>query len=267
MFKLQLGLNKCSNQNYHKDKTWLSSSSLKTILKNPAQFHAELTEKKSEVENPSFTEGSLLHSLILEEDQIEQDYAFFTGLRKAGREFEEFKAANPGRVIISTPQKSRCLAYKRAFMSLPTAVNLLKGCEKEYTICAMLMDVPIKVRFDAINLDQSYGLDLKTSSFGVEIDSFKMTMQSFGYGLSAALYAWVAELHFGRPFDFYLIPIAKQELECHVYKLSEATIMRGRSDIIKALQIYKQCKETGIWPNSVELKVSKEVGDYQIQEV
>lgn len=259
--KLQEGLNKCTNAEYHGDKSWLSSSSLKSLLKSPAAFKEERDNPKTEVENPNYTLGSFLHSLILEPDTINEEYAFFEGMRKAGREYELFKEENKGKLIISAPQKSKCLAYKRAFEANPVASGLLKGCETEYSICAKINDVGVKVRFDAINLEDGYGLDLKTSSFGVDRESFKMTMQQFGYGLSAALYAWVAEIHFGRPFDFYMIPIAKQELDCQVFRMSQETIMRGRSDIIKALDLYKKCCDTNIWPesSSVERKLQTEI--------
>lgn len=246
--KLQLGLNKCTNAEYHGDKSFLSSSSLKKILASPAAFQEERLNPKVEVENPNYTVGSLLHSLILEPDKVESEYAIFPGLRKVGKEFEAFKLENPGKLIVSKAQHSKCLAYVRAFESNPIAKGLLTSCDTEYSICAEINGVGVKVRFDAINVALGYGLDLKTSSFSVDKESFRMTMNQFGYGLSAALYSWVAELHFGRPFDFYMVPIAKQELDCQVYRMSQETIMRGRSDIIKALDIYKKCCETELWP-------------------
>jgi len=264
---LQLGLNKCSNAEYHSAKEWLSSSSLKSILKSPAKFYADLQEKPTEVENGNFLEGSLLHSMVLEEHQVSKEYAFFTGMRKAGKEFETFKEENPDKTIVSLGQHSRCKTYKKAFEANKTAVNLLKGCETEYSICAELMGVKLKVRFDAINIEQRYGLDLKTSSFGVDHESFKMTMNQFGYGLSAALYSWVAELHYGHPIDFYMVPIGKQDLDCQVYKISQETHSRGRLDIIKAINIYKECLTSGVWPATINLKVNKTVGDYQILKV
>jgi hypothetical protein len=262
-YKLQIGLNKCNNRDYHGDKSYLSSSSLKKLLHSPAAFQEERINPKVEVENPAFTEGSFLHSLILEPETINEDYAFFDGLRKQGKEFEAFKLDNPGKLIISKPQKAKCLAYKRAYEANPIAVRLMENTEKEYSICAMLNGVGVKVRFDAININEGYGLDLKTSSFSVERDSFKMTMTQFGYGLSAALYSWVAELHYGRPFDFYMIPISKQELDCQVYKMSQETIMKGRSEITKALDIYKKCCETGLWPASVtvEKRIQEEIDE------
>jgi PDDEXK-like domain of unknown function (DUF3799) len=251
--KLQLGINKCTNLEYHGDKTFLSSSGLKKLLKSPAEFNEERINPKEQAENPAFTEGSLLHSLVLEPNLVASEYSIFPGLRKQGKEFEAFKEENKGRVIVSKPQYSRCLAYKRAFDSNEVATGLLNGCESEYSICAEISGVGVKVRFDGINLNDSYGLDLKTSSFPVDRESFKMTMNQYGYGLSAALYSWVAELHFGRPFDFYMIPIAKQELDCQVFRMSQETVMRGRSDIVKALDIYKKCCDTGVWPESVTM--------------
>lgn len=249
MKKLVEGRNECTNQEYHSQKDWLSSSSLKKILKDPALFHKEeiLGQKEPEKDNPAFAEGSYFHSLVLEPDTIKQTYAFFPGMRKAGLEWEAFKADHVGKTILSKAQKMKVEYWVRAYDANREAKRIMKPGESEVTICRVIDGVPIKVRADRATVEQSYLCDLKTSGFLVDKDSFTMTCRNYGYFLSAALYTMVFEQHFGRPFSFYLIPVSKVESECKVYLISDRTMLAGKLQVKKALELYKHCTATGIW--------------------
>ncbi len=266
-FKLQLGLNNCTNAEYHGDKSYISSSGLKTLLESPEKFYKEniLGEREPQEENPNFIEGSLTHSLILEPEKVDQEYAFFPGMRKQGKEFEDFKVANEGKVIISAAQSGRCKAYLRAYQNLPTAVNLIKGGFPEYSICQEIKSVPLKMRADYINLDAGYIIDVKTTSHPAEVESFKLTIEQYKYELSAALYALIAETYYGRPFEFYWLVIGKKDFDCQVYRMSPNTRRQGLLLVNKALDVYTKCKATGIWTASTTEKLEK--GNYEIIDI
>src|SRR5690606_26779535 len=126
-------------------------------------------------------------------------------------------------------------------------LNLLKGGEPEATICQKLEDVPVKIRCDYINIDKGYIADVKTTSFDSDVNSFRITVEQFGYDLSAALYTEVASKFYGKDFDFYFIVINKKNLDCEVYKASKDTILKGQSKVYKAISIYKNCLKTNKW--------------------
>jgi hypothetical protein len=187
----------------------------------------------------------------------------FKGLRKQGDEYQAFVAANPGKTVISRPQQIRAEAYKDAYTKCPTAVKLLKGGFAEQTICVKLSDVPIKIRCDYINPEAGYIADVKTSAMPVDIETVRLTCSRWGYDLSAALYAKAAEQHYGKPFSFYFIFIAKTDLVCAVYKASDDMINRGTEQIGRAISLYKQCMRSGEW----RLQAPKVVEDEEILEV
>jgi len=249
MKKLIEGRNECTNEFYHSQKDWLSSSSLKKILKDPALFYKEeiLKDKPPEKDNPAFAEGSYFHSLALEPHTIKDQYAFYDGLIKSGAKWEEFKAANMGKTILSKAQKARVEYWKRAYDANPTAQKIMAPGESEVTICHTIDGVPLKARGDRANIVAAYLSDLKTSGFMVDKESFTMTCRNYGYFLSAALYTMLFEKEYGKPFDFYLIPVSKAESECRVFKVSERTMLEGKAQVRKALALYKQCTATGIW--------------------
>lgn len=251
---LKLGINHVSNKDYHADTEFLSSSNYKTLLKDPELFYKEkiLGEKEPRIESNSFTEGSLTHSLILEPHKVNEEYAFFNGLRKAGEDYERFTKTIGDKTLISRPQKIRCDSYREAFLKNKSATQLISGGDAEYTICTILNGIKTKTRCDYINSDKGYIVDVKTSSYPIDVDTFRMTCTTWDYQLSAALYLQVAEQHYNKKMDFYFIVIGKKELECEVYKASREFIEKGNLQIAKASKIYKQCIETGIWKSSEE---------------
>src|SRR6185436_4495556 len=91
-----------NNQEYHDNRTHLSSSTLKQLLLNPEVFYENwIIGSKKQESKPVYDVGSLTHAVILEPHKVETDFAIFPGLRKAGAKYEEFKAANAGKIILS----------------------------------------------------------------------------------------------------------------------------------------------------------------------
>jgi hypothetical protein len=257
--KLSIGLNKCSNAEYHADSEYLSSSNFKTLLTDPEKFYKEkiLGEKEAKQSN-SFDEGSLTHSIMLEPHLVSSEFSFFPGKRKQGEAFDIFKAANPGKVIISESQKIRVGLWVEAIKKNKIAMGLLKGGEAEQTICADMNGIPVKIRCDYIIPEQGIIADIKTTAYPIDIDTFRLTVKEWSYDLSASLYAHIAELHYGRKFNFYFIVVGKNELVCEVYKASKKTLETGMLDIAKAASIYKKCKASGVWKLDQPLQISKE---------
>lgn len=270
MKELEIGTNEISNADYHADKLSLSSSNLKLLLKDPQQFYKEkILGLRDEVKKDFFSEGSFVHSLILEPEKVKEDYAIWPGLRKQGAEFKAWAEQQEGKTILSRPQELRCNNYFRAFKQQPVAKKILKGTKSEYTIVSELDGFKCKMRADAINLEEGYIVDVKTTSFGSDIDSFRGAVLNYGYDLSAAFYADIASKHYGKQFDFYFLVISKTELSCDVYKASFKTLTTGRKLYKKALKLYAKCMETGEWRQHGDCKSKKNrsSSDYDIQEL
>lgn len=250
MSKLKLGLNEVSNAEYHGDLDWYSSSSYKMLLDDPATFYKKhiLKETEKQEEKEHFQDGSFLHSNILEPHLVDQEYAFFPGLRKAGNVFEAFKAQNPGKVIISKPQKERGLWLYNGYKKCKEAVRLIEeGGASEVSVCQIYKDLPTKVRADRINVEKGHLIDVKTSAFDIDKDSVRLTIDKWSYLLSASLYLEIFEQFYGRKLTYYWIFVGKKDADCKVYRLSEQTREEGLIQVNKAIAIYKNCVKTGDW--------------------
>ena len=85
-FKLKEGINHCTNEEYHGDKSYLSSSNLKLLIKDLPRFKKEVLDGQRENKQVNaFDEGNYAHSLILEPNTIDDEYAFFPGFKKLGK--------------------------------------------------------------------------------------------------------------------------------------------------------------------------------------
>ena len=254
------------NSDYHAESEHLSSSKLKLLLTDLEKFHSEniLKIKTEQKENTNFSEGSFVHSLILEPTKLDE-YAFFEGWTKRGPEWTAFKEANEGKTILSKPQKIRCEKWVESYKKNPAAVELVSGIEAEISVFTELDGVRVKARADGLNLEKGYILDVKTTSYSPSLESFKLVCEQFSYYLSAALYLKCFEIAYNKKFEFYFIVISKSENECQVYKLSEESKQVGDREMFEALRIYKKCKKSNLWTK--EAKESFDYDNYEILEV
>ncbi len=270
MIKLKLGLNSVTNSEYHGDKTYLSSSNLKTLLKDREKFKDEvLLGNKEPLTGNFLDEGSYVHSLILEPHTIPDEYAISSSFHKRGGDWKSFFNANQnsGKILLSKAQDKRCHTYLSAFERNILAVDLVKEGEPEQSICVEIDGMKLKMRADWINVEKGYIADVKTSKDSVEVDSFKMTMKHYDYQLSGALYTMIAEKHYGKPFDFYYLAISKSDLECQVFKTSDETMQRGRHQVMEAIKTFKDCSEKNDWTNPPKFGKLLSIGSEEVLEV
>ncbi len=255
-----------SNAEYHKDKTHLSSSGLKTLLASAQQFHHEyVLGNKEQIERDVFTEGSLTHTLILEPHKI-NEYAVFPGLRRAGTAYTEFKAQNASKTVVSAAQMLRCQKLFTAYQSLPAALNILKGTLSEHSMVSEILRVPVKARADAINIDAGIIIDVKTTAMPSDVDIFKQTVLDYSYHLSAALYCQIAFNTYGKLFSFYWLVLSKADNRCHIYKASTETLSTGSALVTQAIVKYKKCRKHDMWLDS-NFETDYSTNDYEILEV
>ena len=99
---LKLGINHCSNENYHGDRKFKSSSTLKLFLKDPKEYYKRYIsgEPREEIYKSAYDFGSYMHSIILEPEKTDSEFAIFDGATRRGKAYEEFKSANEGKTII-----------------------------------------------------------------------------------------------------------------------------------------------------------------------
>lgn len=263
---LKLGLNNVTNAIYHADTKFISSSGYKKLLEDPAKFYKEniLGQKDNEGSKEHLQFGSLLHTMLLEPHLVQAEYAVFDGAKRQGKAYEDFKAANPGKHIVTKGKMAEARWLINGVHKSEAAQSLLKlGGVSEETVAVELNGVPTKCRADKIIVNEGIIWDLKSTSWDLDIDSVRQTIAHWDYSLSSALYCAVFEEFYKRKFDFLWVFVNKQSADCAVYKMSEKTRADGLQKVAKAQALYKQCMQTGIW-KTAEKKFNY---DEEIQEI
>jgi len=256
---MELGFNRdVSNELYHGDREYVSSSGLKLLYTDPKAYYDQyvlnLPGPKINTANLDF--GSYLHSRILEPEKTGHEFAIFNGASKKGKEWEEFSAANEGRTILTSSQKevvdkliSKFEEERIYFLGEDCLVSsLFKGGAAEETLCVDMNSVKVKVRFDYRKLNDKYAFvnDLKTSSEYVNtLDQVAVVCRRYHYDISAALYVDAAYIETGVKHDFYFTFLSKKDFGVQVYKASDQMLKLGRYKYNKALETLKLARTTG----------------------
>jgi len=245
---LKLGINDVGNEEYHADRTFLSSSGLKLLLKDTKAFHKQyiLNEKVTFGNQSALDLGTYAHTACFEPHLLEEQFVVFEG-RKAGKVWEEFQEQNKGKIILGSLQKTQGEMIKEAFEQSAIIKDLVKEGEAEKTLCVKLEDLRIKVRADFINIHGNTILDLKTTSGSLDYYTLQKTVAKYHYDLSAALYVDAFSQHFNKPFDFYFLFVDKSSYSVQVVKASEELLLNGRLKYRKAIKNYRECIKTKEW--------------------
>ena len=102
--KLTKGFSDVPNEVYHADCEYVSSSVLKTILKNIGDYKTQYIdgEKKAFGNLDALNFGSYLHALILEPHLVEKEFQIFEGMSKEGSEWDSFveNKLDPTKILI-----------------------------------------------------------------------------------------------------------------------------------------------------------------------
>lgn len=257
-----------SNKIYHSDDYFTSSTAVKMLYYDIPKYEKEYIRKERDTDsdNPAFAIGSYVHSLLLEPEKVKDEYVFFPEWDGRASGYQQFKKDNPGKTVITQSQQMQVQRMMESFNKHPLATKMLEPTLKELTLCVDLFGIPVKVRFDSIDVENGKIIDVKTSGYSVDQETFKMQgIGNLKYGVSAGLYTLAAELHYGKPFDFYFACLSKKTGDTEIFKTGVATMSNGKVQCKVGLERLKHYRENGDWPTNV--KKVQNLSNYEILEV
>lgn len=203
----------------------LSSSSVKRLLDSPISYSQSLTA--SEGNSSALDFGWLFHTAILEPHIYKKQY--FVDARRNTNKFKDAKAEH-GRVF-TEGDRYNVERLATAFYNNSRAVDMLNHTEKEVPAIGELWDIPFRAKADV--LGDGYIVDIKTTT---DVRNFKSSFWKWGYHCQAFIYC---ELFGIKPEDFWFIAVEKGTGVLGFYNVSESSYERGRDDVYKAVNIYK----------------------------
>jgi hypothetical protein len=248
---LKNGINDCDNAVYHGDRTYISSSGLKLILEDPIQYYNKYINPDKQFKSVGSTAmdlGSYVHSLILEPENTDADFAIWDGIKR-GDVWKEFERENKHKIIITQKNMELGQLLCGEVLKNKCAVDLLDGGKAELTYCTNLLGVDIKVRADKINLEKNYIVDVKTTSKPLNKEALEGSIASLHYDLSAALYIdCFREVNKVDNLEFYFLFVnTKDSLDVAIFKASDILVQNGRRKYRKAIKKLLELRKTGLW--------------------
>lgn len=224
-----------------------NSSSLKLLKKSPAHLKAARNEPQSD--KAEMLIGHASHTAILEPELFHVSYSVFpdnlTKTTKEGKA-EWARIESLGLPILRQKQWDTAVALSQAVAEHATASTLLYGGKFELTLLCELQGIPVKSRLDCLNHGKI--IDVKTTE-DASASGFSRSIYSYQYHLQAAFYLDCAAACGIEVDGFVFIAIEKEPpFAISIFELDAEAIDIGRSDYMRALQIYADCDAFDYWP-------------------
>jgi hypothetical protein len=251
------------NAVYHADRSCVSVSGLKQILRSPAHFQAYL-QGITHKETPAKFMGTAIHSRLLEPEVYAAEYVVAPVTDKRTKDWKEFELANANKRIL-TPDQMACIEGVAHSVSMhASATTLLRAGRVEHSIIWQDKETGIwqKIRPDCLCIDFDIGicLDVK-KTVDASPAAFTRACVTYDYDLQAAVYLEGLREVFQRDFDFVFLAVEEDAPHgCALYGAPSEMLERGERRYRHAMNLLKSCRESGEWPSY------QPAGDYALLE-
>jgi hypothetical protein len=239
------------NEIYHGDRSAVSSSSLKLVLRSPAHFIALQEEPEESTVAKDF--GTALHSALLEPEKYRELYVAKPTIdkrTKSGKALAETIAVElAGKMQISPASMAEIEAMVASARRHPRVIEMLQDGEAEvsYVWKDEATGILCKCRPDWLNTEAIW--DLKSCIDASEV-GFSRACAKYKYHVSAAYYVEGVRKLTGKTLPFRFVASEKDPpYAVAVYEASEAFLRSGRRLVRQALDRLQDCRERGHWPS------------------
>jgi hypothetical protein len=246
------------NAEYHRDRSGVSCSQLKKLVRSAAHFDAAL-KAPPEDSTGSQNIGTALHTAILEPHLLDDSIVRWEGGTRKGKEWDRFDAANPGKIIFKPAEYASVIGMRDAILNyeLPnhpgmTLGEMISKGDAEKTIYWRDDETGImcKIRVDLM-LAPLVTFDLKTVGDSRPDAFLKTQALKLDYDMQAAMYFTGVKAFTGLDLPFCFISV-ETDFPHGVWLHETAPGMQffenGMRKFRYALRTLKKCRETGIWP-------------------
>lgn len=240
------------NHVYHADRSCVSVSGLKEILRSPDHFQAYLSGATRK-ETPAMFLGTAVHTRLLEPHLYASDYVVAPISDKRLKEYKEFEVANANKKILTPDQMIVIEGIAQSVSRHTSATTLLRAGLVEHTIIWQDEETGIwvKIRPDCLCVDFDTGicLDVKKTT-DASRSAFKWACDRYLYDLQAAAYLEGLRQVFKRDFDFVFLPVEEDApYGCALYGAPDEMLQDGKRLFRRAMNELKRCRDSGLWPS------------------
>ncbi len=249
-----------SMDKYHADRSRMSSTGIRKMLKSPKHFRAWLAGADDEDEEKEhFRYGRAVHMFLLEPDKfhsrhlIEPDFGAMQSSKNRERRKAWREDQDPEAVIITEKELDSLLDIFDSLSEHDQAGQMLRNGKPEVTGFWKHKETGVhcRVRPDYLSTDSDgnlYVIDIKTTR-NANPGLFSTDCANYGYHVQLAYYHdGVAQIMGREPTSAAIIAIEKSvPYAVHVYWLDEKWLEVGRIEYERALRKFVECMEKSEW--------------------
>lgn len=234
-----------SNADYHADPA-VSASHLHAISKSPYHYWSRFLDPNRKPVEPTAAMrlGSLVHTAVLEPDDLLQRYAVAPDRRtKAGKEQAERIAAE-GMEAVSEADMTLALSMASSVRSHPAAAALLAQGKAEQSFWWTDSTTGLRCKCRPDWFYSSTIIDLKTTA-DASPAGFARSVATFRYHVQASHY--LSGLHGAERFLFIAVEKAAPYAVA-VYELDAEAMAAGNELRLRDIRMIADCQATQEWP-------------------
>lgn len=230
-------------------------SSLKEFSRSP--LHYRYAKDNPKPTTSAMSLGTAAHCATLEPERFAAEFVTWTGGRRAGKEWDAFKADAEAaqRLILTEDERDTALAISDAVRACPEAMVYLKRGHAEVSM-SWQHDEPelaLKGRVDWLTVvdgcDVVVGLkttrDLRPREFAAQAARLCYHWQWAFY------YDGFERITGRKPAMVEIVVESAAPHAVAVYTIGEIVLDLGRDEYREALAQFAECERTGVWPGPV----------------
>ena len=224
-------------------------------------------EKKWSKSSDSMDRGTLAHMILLQPERLDVDVAIWgDDATRRGKAWEEFQAANTGKLIIRQKDHDFVSAVMRRWEGNPRLRRLVEGLSPETAVFThedvwiaghndidqLKVRVACKGQIDAIDVKNRVIVDIKTTEAGIDRRSVHNTIRNFHYREKMSLYRrWAASETGSEKSDwtcYNLFISLGEDPGMHIVKFGEKGLAWAEERMLDALREVVKCVDRNEWP-------------------
>jgi len=207
----------------------LSSSSAKYLYKSPETYFNKT--KKVNSDAPPLREGRLIHTVVLEEEKLNDKYDFVDIGGRNTKKFKEAKDNAIGKEVMLTSELHMANELCNAIRFNTYANELFTGGLAETPAIGELFGLPFRAKADY--LKDGHLIDLKTTS---KLEDWERTAKyTWHYDMQGWIYSKLFNVE-----KFTFVVIEKGSGDIGIFELSEETKRLGGYKVEQCVNAYKE---------------------------
>lgn len=247
------GVHDISSDEYHASEG-ISRSRLMLLDKSPYHFWYDVLSGRAKPKDstPAMLIGSLFHTILLEPDKFDKEYAVAPKIDRrtsVGKEqWHEFSVYSEGKTIVTMDQYDKAYQMAAGIREHEIVQTLLDEAVFEQSVYWTDEETGLQFKTRPDIWSSKMVVDLKTTAdanpFG-----FQRSALSYGYFIQAGM-AFEGCKALGKPFEMFTILACEKE-EPHVpavFIMDDEALQFGIDQFISYKRRLKACFDSGKWP-------------------